>query len=140
LPTQNVNYPSVVPISNTLQRSSHSWSLGGDDPTGLAGFKIVLREESGLPGGVPHEDAPLLGRLDKGLVVAADPVPDGDEVELGRVEDVTVLRRELEEPVRQSVVVLLLLDGVVEGRVAEVFLPVRYEELFELRDGKRRNC
>lgn len=95
-------------------------------------LQVVLRQEPRLACGVAHEDASFLGRLDVGLEVATDSVADRGEGELGSVKEVAVVRGKLEQSLGELVVVLLLLDGVVKGRVTEVLFPVGDEELFEL--------
>lgn len=41
---------------------------------------------------------------------------------------------EFDETLRERVIILLLLNGVVEGGVTEVFLAVVNEEIFELSE------
>ena len=48
------------------------------------------------------------------------------------VEDVAALGGQLQQPLREAVVVLLLLGGVVQGGVAKVLVAVGDEEFFEL--------
>ena len=122
-------------------RPSPWWSLlansllgGRDNASFLARtlFQIIFREKTRLARGISHEDASLLGRLDVGLVVAPDAIADGDEGELVLVEDVAAVGGQLQEPFGEAVVVLLLLDGVVQGGVTKVLVAVGDEELFEL--------
>mmetsp|Transcript_10051 Transcript_10051/g.27538 ORF Transcript_10051/g.27538 Transcript_10051/m.27538 type:complete len:248 (+) Transcript_10051:1243-1986(+) len=107
-----------------------SMRSGHDDVSLLlsALLEIFLGEQSRLAGGIADDDASLLGGLDVGLEVAADPVSDGDEGEVSVVEDVSVIGGELQEPLREAVVVLLLLDRVVECGMAEVLFAVGDQE------------
>ena len=109
--------------------------IGHVDGRLLAGalLEVVVGNQPGLAGGIADDDAPLLEALDVGLVVAADAVADGNEGELVLVEDVAALGGQLQQPLREAVVVLLLLDGVVQGGVAKVLVAVGDEEFFELR-------
>ena len=103
----------------------------------LAGalLKVVVGNQPGLAGGVADHNAALLETLDVGLVVAPDAIADGHEGELVLVEDVAAVGGQLQEPLGEAVVVLLLLDGVVQGGVAQVLVTVGDEELFELMVG-----
>ena len=100
----------------------------------LAGtlLEVVVGDQAGLAGGVADDDAALLKALDIALVVAADPIADGHEGELVLVEDVAAVGGQLQEALGEAVVVLLLLDGVVQGGVTEVLVAVGDEEFFEL--------
>lgn len=107
---------------------------GHIDGSLLAGtlLEVVVGDQASLAGGVADDDAALLKTLDVALVVAADTIADGHEGELVLVEDVAAVGGQLEEPFGEAVVVLLLLDGVVQGGVAQVLVTVGDEELFEL--------
>ena len=100
----------------------------------LAGapLKVVVGNQPGLAGGVADHNAALLETLDVALVVAPDAIADGDEGELVLVEDVAAVGGQLQEALGEAVVVLLLLDGVVQGGVTKVLVAVGDEELFEL--------
>ena len=100
----------------------------------LAGtlLEVVVSDQPGLAGGVADDDAALLEALDVALVVAADAVADGHEGELVLVEDVAAVGGQLQEAFGEAVVVLLLLDGVVQGGVTEVLVPIGDEKFFEL--------
>mmetsp|Transcript_20943 Transcript_20943/g.59770 ORF Transcript_20943/g.59770 Transcript_20943/m.59770 type:complete len:580 (-) Transcript_20943:211-1950(-) len=106
---------------------------GHDDVAFLlrASLQVLLRQQPGLARGVADDDAALLGRLHVGLEVAADAIADGHEGKVGLVKDVPVLGGKIQQEFRQAVVVLLLLDGVVEGGVTQVLLAVGDEEGFE---------
>lgn len=90
-------------------------------------LELLLRDESRLPGGVTDDHPPLLHALDVALEVAPDAIAHGNERELGVVEEVPVLGRELDHAQGKAVVVLLLLHGVVEGAVAEVLLSIGWD-------------
>ena len=85
----------------------------------LAGalLEVVVGDQAGLASGVANHDAALLETLDVALVVAADAVADGHEGELVLV-DVAAVGGQLQEAFGEAVVVLLLLNGVVQGGVA----------------------
>lgn len=114
--------------------SSVLHGIGHEDGRLLAGtlLEVVVGNQPGLAGGVPDDDAPLLEALDVALVVAPDAVADGNEGELVLVEDVAALGGQLQQPLREAVVVLLLLSGVVQGGVAKVLVTVGNEEFLEL--------
>lgn len=95
-------------------------------------LQLLLRDQSGLPGRISDDHTSLLHALYIALEVAADPIPDGHEGEFVFIEFVPVLSGELDHAFGEAVVVFLLLHGVVEGGVAEVFFAVGDEEFFEL--------
>lgn len=94
--------------------------------------ELVLRQKTRLASGIAEQDAALLGRLDKALVVASDSVADRDKVKVRLVKDIPVLRREFQKALRQAIVVRLLLDRVIERRVFEVLFTIGNEEMLEL--------
>lgn len=81
---------------------------------------------------VAQNDSSLLGGLDVALVVAADAVSDGDEAKFVFVEAVSMICCKIQKPLCQSVVVLLLLQRVVQSRMAEVLFPIGNQEGFQL--------
>lgn len=104
-------------------------------------LEVVLVQQSRLSCRIPHEDTPLLGGLDVRLVVATDAIADRNERELFLIKVVAVLRGDLQQPICESVVVLLLLDRVVESRVSKILFSVRNEEVLELKTRtKVREC
>ena len=105
------------------------------EPLALA-VATLLGQEAGLPGRVAHQYAALLGGLHVGLVVAPDPIPNGDKDKLLLIKDVPVLRCQFQKPFRETVIVLLLLDRVVESRMPKVLLPIENQELLKLRETK----
>lgn len=96
-------------------------------------LEILIGQETSLARGVSHEDTLLLGALDKRLVVAANAIAHGNKGKIVFVKDVAVFRSEFEEFRGESVVVVLLLKGVVEGRVTQVLFAVRNKKAFELQ-------
>ena len=84
-------------------------------------LELVLVNQTGATGGITNDDTLLLTALDEGLVEAADAIADNHKVKSPFVKDVTVFGCELDEAHGKLVVVVLLLDGVVESRVAEIF-------------------
>lgn len=107
--------------------------IGSDDQTLLFGtlFKVFFGEQSSLAGGITDDDAAFLGGLNVRLEVATDSVSYSYKGELGLVKDIAMFCRQLEQPFGETVVVLLLLDSVVEGRMAEVFFSVSNQEGFK---------
>lgn len=95
-------------------------------------FKLIRGEESCLSSSVSDDNAPLFGRLDVGLEVATDPISNRYKAEFDVVEHVTMLCGQFQQTLCETVVVLLLLHSVVQGRVAEVLLSISNEESFEL--------
>jgi hypothetical protein len=59
--------------------------------------------------------AAFLGRLDKGLVIAANAIAHRDEVEVRRIENIPMLGSKFEKLLGQKIVVLFLLESVVES-------------------------
>jgi hypothetical protein len=108
--------------------------VGGNDESFIthALLEIIFGQKSGLASSVSHEDTALLGALNKALVVASDAITNRDKTELFFVKDVPVFRGEFQQLFREAIVVLLLLEGVVECRVAEILLAVGNEELLKL--------
>ena len=94
-------------------------------------LKFFLRQESRLASGIANNDPSLLGRLHVGLEVTSDAVSDRNKVELLFIKDVSVFGSKFQQALSELVVVLLLLEGVVERRVAEVFLSIGHEKGFE---------
>ena len=80
-----------------------------------------------------HDHAPLFRALHVALVVTSDPVPHGHEVEARLVEHVVHPGGDFQQPLRETVVEVLLLGGVIKGRVPEVVRTVGYQVLLELR-------
>lgn len=99
---------------------------GCDDLAFLFGapFEVFLGKQPRFPGSISYDYTTLLCGLDVTLEVAADTISDRDEAELGFVEHVPMFRGKLEQTLGEPVVVLLLLHGVVEGRVPKVLCSV----------------
>ena len=102
-----------------------------DNTTSIAD-KIIVLDEPGFSSRVSHENAALLGRLYVGLVVTPNAISHRDKGELGSVKEVSVFGGKVQELVGQAIVILLLLYCIVEGRVTQVLLAIRNEELFQL--------
>jgi hypothetical protein len=96
-------------------------------------FELIRGQETGFSSGISNDNASLLGGLDIRLEVASNAVADRDKRELDIIKDISMLGSQLQQALREPVVVLLLLDGVVESRMAEVFFPVGNEKGFQLR-------
>jgi len=97
-------------------------------------LELILVQEACLASSVTHEDASFLGALDKALVVATDAISDCYKTEILGVKNIAVLGSELQQTLCETVVVLLLLKRVVQGRVTKVLLAVGNEELLEFRE------
>mmetsp|Transcript_45467 Transcript_45467/g.84214 ORF Transcript_45467/g.84214 Transcript_45467/m.84214 type:complete len:290 (-) Transcript_45467:1673-2542(-) len=84
---------------------------------------------------MPHDaHPPLLGTLHVALVVTPYPIPHGHEVKVSLVEHVPAPRRQVQQLFRQLVIIPPLLGGVIHaGTQPEVFLPVRYQKVLQLR-------
>ena len=78
-------------------------------------------------------EKPLLLPLHVGLVEAPDPVPDGAEVEMIRIEEVAAVPCGRDDGCGEGVVEPLLLGGVVPSRVLEVLPAAGNEDRLELR-------
>jgi len=77
---------------------------------------------------------PLLGTLHVALVVTPYPIPHRDKVKVSLVEHVPAPRRQVQQLFRQLVIIPPLLGGVIHaGTQPEVFLPVRYQKVLQLR-------
>ena len=102
--------------------------------------EFVLVQEPGLASSISHENTALFGALDKALVVAANAIADSDESKILGVKYIAVFSSKLQQTLRQTVVVLFLLKGVVECGMTKVLLAVDDEELLELSklDNERR--
>ena len=113
-----------------IPRPSLSFSdqvpTGDDDPPRrpFAPLELVTTKQSCPPGCVAHNNAPLLGALDIGLKVASDAIPHSNEGEIPSIEDIPMLGSQLEEALGEAVVVPLLLDCIIEGRVAKIFFTI----------------
>jgi hypothetical protein len=81
-------------------------------------LQIFFREEACLACGISDNDAAFLRRLDVGLEVTPDAISHHGKRESFLVKDVAMLSGQLEEPFCETIVVLLLLDRVVECRMA----------------------
>lgn len=97
-------------------------------------LQFLFCDQSSLPGCITNHDTSFLHTLNVTLEVAADSVTHGNERELVRIKLITVSASEFDETLRERVIILLLLHGVVEGGVTEVFLAVVNEEIFELSE------
>jgi len=113
---------------------------GHIDGSLLAGalLEVIVGDQTGLAGRVANHDAALLQTLNVALVVATDPVADGNEGEFVFIERIAAVGGQLQKPFGEAVVVLLLLDGVVQGRVAKVLVTIGDEKLLELLAGEYR--
>lgn len=101
--------------------ATYSDPLGREDYTPCntgALLQILFREEACLACGISDNDAAFLRRLDVGLEVTPDAISHHCKGESFLVKDVAMLGGQLEEPFRKAIVVLLLLDRVVECRMA----------------------
>jgi len=90
---------------------------------------LRVSNQPSLAGRVANNDATLLEALDVALVVAANAITYRHEGEVVFVEYVATFGSQFKHTLGELVVVLLLLDGVVKGRVAEILLPVGNKEL-----------
>ena len=105
-------------------------------------LELVCLDKPRPLGGEPDDDALLLPALNVALEVATDAIPDANKGEGLLVKDVFVGRSQIDEPLGQFVVVRLLLDGVVERRVTQIFVPIGNQEGLQLqreRSIKNRN-
>lgn len=93
-------------------------------------LQLIGRQETRFSSSIANDDAPLLGRLDIRFEVASNPVSDRDEGKLNVVKDIAVLASQFQQTLRETIVVLLLLDSVVKSRMAQVFLSIGNEEGF----------
>lgn len=91
----------------------------------------IKRMHPRLLGRISANNSLLFQTLHVTLIVAPDPIANGDEAEFLLVEDEAVLGGKLDHLFREAVVEPLLLTGVIEGRVTEVFAPVGDEEGFK---------
>jgi len=115
-------YPVPDHVSNASRLSHHHAIVI------VVVFIVVARRL-----GESHDHAPLLRALHVALVVTSDPVPHGHEVEARLVEHVVHPGGDFQQPLRETVVEVLLLGGVIKGRVPEVVRTVGYQVLLELR-------
>jgi hypothetical protein len=115
--------------------------VGADDDAIVfihAAFRSFVIEEARLSSSIAHQNSSLLGALNKALVVTSDAIAYRDEAKLSFIKHVAEFRRDFEKIICQAVVVLLLLERVVESRVAEVLFTIRDEILLELEVNKNR--
>jgi hypothetical protein len=115
--------------------------VGADDDAIVfihAAFRSFVIQEARLSSRIAHQNPSLLGALNKALVVTSDAIAYRDEAKLSFIKHVAKLRRNFEKIICQAVVVLLLLERVVESRVAEVLLTIRDEKVLELEVNKNR--
>jgi len=112
--------------------SCKAQSLCIHNATCLPSTQLLICQQSSLTSGVTHENSSFLGRLDHRLVVAANSVADRDKLEFALIKHVSMICSKLQESFCQLVVVLLLLDSVVESRVAQVLFAIGNKELFKL--------
>ena len=96
-------------------------------------LELICLDKTSPLGGKSDDDPLLLPALNIALEVAADAVPDANKGEGLLVKDVAVRRSQIDEALGQFVVVRLLLDGVVECRVAQILVPIDNQEGFQLR-------
>lgn len=82
--------------------------------------------------GIANDNSSFLHTLYIALVVATNAVSNCDKREVGLIKGVASLGSKLDHALGELVVVLLLLHGVVESRVAKVFFSVGNEKLLEL--------
>jgi hypothetical protein len=85
-----------------------------------------------LSGGIANDNSAFLHTLHVALVVAADAVSNCNKREVGVVKGISMLGGKLDHAFSELVVVLLLLHGVVESRMTEVFFSVGNEKLLKL--------
>lgn len=74
--------------------------------------------------GVPDNNTSFLHTLDVGLVVASNPISNSHEREFGIVEAIATLGGQLDHTKCETIVILPLLHGVVEGTVSEILLAI----------------
>jgi hypothetical protein len=88
-----------------------------------------------------EQESAFPGRLDVGLVIAADAVANGHKVKVFRVKNVAVLLGQGNESLGEEIVELLLFDRVVAGRVFQIVVAIVNEKAFQLeqdtREGER---
>lgn len=99
-------------------------------------LKFFRGYESHLTSGIANDYASFLHTLYITLVVATDAVSNCDEREISFVKGVASLGSKLDHALSELVVVLLLLHGVVESRMAKVFFSVGNKKLLKLTKNK----
>ena len=67
-----------------------------------------------------HDHATLLRALHIALVVTSNPIPHSHEVEASLVKHIIHPRCDLQQSLREPVVEVLLLGGVIQSRVSEI--------------------
>lgn len=92
--------------------------------------------EAHFSSGIANYYASFLHTLYITLVVATDAVSNCDEREISFVKGVASLGGKLDHALSELVVVLLLLHGVVESRMAKVFFSVGNKKFFKLPKSK----
>jgi hypothetical protein len=78
-------------------------------------LQVFLVQKSCLSCCVSHEDSALLRRLHVGLEVAPNAITDSHVRKVARIENVAMKRAKLQQFVRETIIVLFLLDCVVES-------------------------
>ena len=114
---------STLPLG-TLDDGSHI--------TRSSRLQFLFIEQPRFSSGISHEHSALLGGLHVGFEVASDSIANSHVGKVARIKEVTMLSSQLKQFIGKPIVVLLLLDRVVESRVAEVLLAVRNQETFQL--------
>jgi hypothetical protein len=97
-------------------------------------FQVFLIQKSCLSCRVSHEDSALLRGLDVGLEIAPNAITDSHVGKVAGIENVAMESAELQQFVRETIIVLLLLNRVVECRVTKVLFAIGHQETFELSD------
>ena len=77
-------------------------------------------------------EPPFSSGLDKALVIAPNAVTNRDKVEFFWIKDIVMLRGYLKQTLRQSVVVLLLLSGVIHTRMLKIIITIGYQKALQL--------
>lgn len=95
-------------------------------------LKLFRGYQSHLSSGIANDYTPFFHTLYITFVVATDAVANCDKREVGFVKGVASLGSKLDHALSELVVILFLLHGVVESRMAKVFFSVGNKKLLKL--------
>jgi hypothetical protein len=95
-------------------------------------LELFRRNQPLFPSGISNDHPAFFHTLHVALVVAADAVSNCNKREVSVVKGISMLGGKLDHALCELVVVLLLLHGVVESRMTEVFFSVGNEKLLKL--------
>lgn len=93
---------------------------------------LLIGQESCFSSSISHQNTPLLGRLNEGLVVTTNSVANRDKTKLC-TEHITMFGGEFQQAFGKSVVVLLLLQCIIESRIMQILFSIGDQELLELK-------